>query len=238
MPFQKPVLKLADEYQQLALRLDLPEVEEEGISVEAARVRSEAARSAFLLLKGKAEQPAWYDRFEKLVDIGWAWRQAVYIAWSSMPDEDRFPRSQDVLAKKYLGLTSDRAISTWKKNNPAIETTIMVLQSDELWSIRADAFKNLITGVKKSGEDYKFKDYLFRYLEMTGDYVPISQVAAVIKKKADGGAHEQSEDTLEQLAAAARELRKDLERDGIDIESAETDLELDLNNEDGDASGE
>lgn len=207
MPIQKPVsFKLSDEYSQLALALDLPEVELEQMSQEQARVKHEAGRAAFLALKGKAGQPDWFSRFEMLIDSGWTWRQACYIAWASTPLEGREPKTQEELATKFLNLSSDRAISMWKKKNPAIEGMISVMQTMELWEHRADSFQNLIKGMKQAGTDYKFFNHLKLYLEMTGDYVPLNQVAAVLKRKAEGGAHELEESTLDDLAQGAEEL--------------------------------
>jgi hypothetical protein len=207
MPLARPLsFKLSEEYTQLALALDLPEVELENIPQDQARLISEAGRSAFFALKGKPDAPAWFGRFEMLVESGWTWRQACYIAWASTPLEGREPRTQEDLATKYLSLSSDRAISLWKKKNPAIEGMIGVMQTLELWEHRADSFMNLINGMKKSGEDYKFFNHLKLYMEMTGDYVPLNQVAAVLKRKADGGAHELDESTLDDLAQGAEEL--------------------------------
>lgn len=206
MPLQRPKLDLSEEYRQLALGLELPEVELDGVSPEEARLRSEAGRSVLLAMKGKAEQPAWFERFEFLMSMGFPWRQATYIAWDSMPKEGRAPRTQDDLATKHLNLTSDRAISTWKKKNPAIESAVTMMQTFELWEHRGDAFQNLIAGAKKAGSDYKFFNHLKLYLEMTGDYVPLNQIAAVLKRKADGGAHEMDESTIDDLAQGAEEL--------------------------------
>lgn len=208
MPLQKPTsFKLSEEYTQLTLTLDLPEVELENIPPDEARLISEAGRSAFMALKGDPKQPTWFNRFEMLIDGGWAWRQACYIAWASTPLDGRLPKTQEELATKYLRLSSDRAISTWKKKNPAIETMISVMQSIELWEHRADSFQKLIDGMKRSGSDYKFFNHLKLYLEMTGDYVPLNQISAVLKRKADGGAHEVDESTLDDLAQGAEELR-------------------------------
>jgi len=71
MPIAKPRFELSEEYTQLALGLELPEVELDGVSVEEARLRSEAGRSALLTLKGTPSQPAWFGRFEMLVNSGW-----------------------------------------------------------------------------------------------------------------------------------------------------------------------
>lgn len=210
MPVQKPnfALDLSNEqYKQMVLGLDLPEVEMEGVDPEEARMRSEAGRSALLLLKGQREQPVWFERFEYLLDGGWPWRQACFIAWASMPKEGRKPETQEELAKHYLNLTSDRAISTWKKKNPAIDSMIAILQSMELWDFRADSFRNLIDGMKKAGSDYKFFNHLKLYMEMTGDYVPLTQLAAVLKRKASGGPHEVDEETVALLAQGVEELQ-------------------------------
>lgn len=212
MPVHKPTFAIDltdDKYKQLVLGLDLPEVEMDGISTEEAQVRSEAGRSALMVLKGNAEQPKWFERFEALIEGGWPWRQAVYIAWASMPKDGRKPDTQQELATKYLNLTSDRAISTWRKRNPAIESMIAILQSAELWDFRADAFKNLIDGMKNAGSDYKFFNHLKLFMEMTQDYVPLTQLAAVLKRKAGGGAHEVDEETVALLAKGVEELQND-----------------------------
>lgn len=208
MPIHKPSnVELADEMIQLAFELDLPEMTLDGIPPEEARIRSEAGRSALLRLKGTEKEPTWYGRFELLVEGGWPWRQATYIAWASMPKDGRKPDTQEELANKYLALTSDRAISTWRKRNPAIDSMIAILQSAELWEHRGDSFKNLIDGMKKAGTDYKFFNHLKLYFEMTGDYVPLAQLSAVIRKKAAGGAKDLDEETVEELARGAEELQ-------------------------------
>ena len=209
MPTAKPVFQLADEYKQIALDLDLPEIESDGVSVEEARIRSEAGRAALLVLKGTPNQPAWFSRFEALIVGGWPWRQAVYIAWASMPKEGRKPETQDELAKQVLGLTSDRAISTWRSKNAAIDTMIRVMQSAELWEYRADWFSNLIKGMLRAGEDYKFFNHLKLFGEITGDYVPLTQLAAVLKRKADGLPTETDEETLALLEQGAKEMPTD-----------------------------
>lgn len=216
MPISKPSFGLNDEYKQIALDLELPEVESDGVSVEEARLRSETARAALNILKGTKEQPGWFERFEMLMDGGWPWRQAVYIAWASMPKNGRMPETQEQLAIQFLNLNSDRAISTWRKKNAAIDTMIALLQSSELWDYRADAFKGLIDGMKNAGSDYKFFNHLKLFLEMSGDYVPLTQLAAVLKRKADGSASDADEDTLKLLEQGAKEMPTD-----SDFEDAE-----------------
>lgn len=216
MSIQKPKIILDtsnEQYHQMVLELDLIEDEVSSskfqvTSSEEARVRSDAGRTAFLMLKGTAEQPAWFERFEALMTGGWPWRQACYIAWASMPKEGRKPDTQEALAKDHLQLNSDRAISTWRSKNPAIETMIALMQSYELWDYRADWYKNLIQGMLRAGSDYKFFNHLKLFGEVTGDYVPLNQIAAVLKRKAGTGAHDVDEDTLDQLAQGVQELRE------------------------------
>jgi hypothetical protein len=219
MPIQKPNFALDEEYKQIALDLELSEVESDGISIEEARLRSAAGRSALDLLKGKQEQPKWFERFEMLIDSGWPWRQAVYIAWASMPKDGRKPETQQQLATEFLNLTSDRAISTWRKKNAAINTMIAILQSSELWEYRADAFKNLIDGMKSAGSDYKFFNHLKLFMEMSGDYVPLTQLAAVLKRKADGSPSDSDEETLKLLEQGAKEMPDDFSADEQEVKS-------------------
>lgn len=202
MPIAKPDLTLEGEYQQMALELDLPEVEAEldGVSTEEAKLRREAARVALMQMRGEQDEPGWFEDFLGLIDGGWPWRQAAYIAWASMPREQRQPATQDELAVRFLGLNSDRAISTWRRKNPAIDQTIAMLQSAPLWKHRADAFDNLVKGMKNSGEDYKFFNHLKLFLEMTGDYIPMHQLAAELRKRFQGDLSDLSEEELVTLA--------------------------------------
>lgn len=209
MPIQqKTKFEISEEIHQLALGLELSEVETDNVSVEDARIRYEAGRTALFALKGLSTEPEWFSRFEMLVAGNWTWRQACYIAWASMPKEKREPETQEELAKKYLNLSSDRVISTWRKKNPAIDSMIFMMQSIELWEYRGDGFRNLIEGMKRAGTDYKFFNHLRMFMELTGDYVPLSQVAAVLKKKVSGGAHDVDEDVLDDLAAGVEELNQ------------------------------
>ncbi|MFZ5856771.1 MAG: hypothetical protein ACOYZ6_08070 [Chloroflexota bacterium] len=210
MPVPKPKYELSDEFRQLALGLEVPDSELDEMDFEEARLRSEAGRSALYALKGKEEQPAWFERFEQLVNGGWPWRQATYIAWASTPKDGRTPKTQEELAKQVLNLTSDRAISTWRKKNPAIDTMVTLLQSAELWNYRADAFAQLIKGMLKAGDDYKFVKHLEIYARMTGDDVPTSQLVALFKKSGAKGSHDVSDQTLDELAAGVAEINSGL----------------------------
>ena len=169
------------------------------LSAEEVRLRSETARAAFVQLKGEGSVPAWYEEFEKLVQGGWDWRVAAYIAWASSPRENRLPKTQDELARLHLGLTSDRVISTWRKNNPVIDQMVAALQAAPLWEQRADHFKALNDGAVKAGSDYKFYRHLELVMKMRGDFIPVSKQLLALKKKADSGVGDLDDLELEEL---------------------------------------
>ena len=174
MPIQKP------DY-QLSFDLDLPDEQPSGrsaMSVEEIRLRSETARQAF---EGRTDMK-WLEEYSRLRDGGWDWRVAAYIAWASSPKVDRDPKTQDELARRHLGLTSDRAIATWRKKNPAIDEMVAILQSAGTWEFRADQFDALNEGARKSKEDYKFFPYLKMAMEMRNDYVPTAKLDAMLRK--------------------------------------------------------
>lgn len=187
---------------QLVLELELPDVEIDGSNKEQARLRMEVARQA---LESREDVPWLSDHF-MLRDKGWPFRQAAYIAWASTPSDQREPKTQQELAA-LLGLSSDRAISTWRKKNPAILETIALMQSAALWSHRSDAFSNLIKGMKQAGADYKFFNHLKLYLEMTGDYVPTSKFMADLKKKLSTDPSDLSDDEIAVLARAYEDFQ-------------------------------
>lgn len=183
-------------FEQMVLELEYSEVQLDSVSPDQARLRAEAARNALMSRTGD-EIPVWINEYFMLRDKGWPFRQAAYIAWASMPSDKRQPKTQQELATM-LGLSSDRAISTWRKKNHAILEAIALMQSAPLWEHRSDAFKNLIDGMNKSGDDYKFFNHLKLFLEVTGD----SELIVNLKKKASGDISELSDDEIEEKKRA------------------------------------
>ena len=206
MPVQKP------DY-QLSFYLDLPEDEggSASVSQEDIRIRSEAARSA---LEGRADLK-WMDEYRKLRQGGWHWRVAAYIAWASSPRSSRNPKNQDELAQKHLGLTSDRAIATWRKKNPAIDEMVATLQASPLWDYRAEVFQALTANAVKP--DYKTHNDRKLFLELTGDYIPTAKLAAMLTKgtltKSD-----LADMSDEELAALARTVLENTGKKEVDEE--------------------
>lgn len=164
--------------EQLALNLDLdePDRSQSGfVTPDEARRRSQAARHA-LELQGKVsgEAPEWFGQYQQLLNAGWPWRVACYIAWAASPKINRWPANQEDLARLVLGLTSDRQIGTWRKKNAAIDDVIATLQAAPLLEHRADAM--LALAQSASNPDHRSNPDRKLFFEMTGDYVPHAKV--------------------------------------------------------------
>lgn len=163
---------------------------ESGITPAEARLRSENAR---MFLGGLDELPEWYEEYLRLLDGGWTWRVAVYIAWASIPKTKRLPKTQNELATNVLGLTSDRQIIKWRKN-PVIMDLVSSLQAAVLLEHRADVFNALIKSAQEP--DYKSHQDRKLFLEITGDYVPANQTISIKNRSAGDGPAGQSSESL------------------------------------------
>lgn len=190
----------------LQLRFNLSEFDEvvddaneRSITPEAARLISEAARS---ILEAKAingeggpyfesrSSPGWFTDYLNLIEHGWPWRVACYIAWASSPKNGRKPETLQELAKEVLGLTGPRVIYTWRRKYASIDTVVAMMQAAPLWEHRRDVLQALVEMAKK--EDYKAHNDRKLFLEMIGDYVPRSVVG--VGKAAKGGEIEELSD--------------------------------------------
>lgn len=155
---------------QLALDLDLPEQDE---PTPDAALRLETARRAF---DDREQKPEWYGQFDDLLNAGWPFRVACYIAWASVPREKRSPKTLHGLATEVLGLTSARPIFTWRNKNPAIDDTIAIMQAAPLFEHRREIYDALIDSAKTA--DYKNHNDRKLALELLGDYVPRKDVTS------------------------------------------------------------
>jgi len=168
MPLDKPNLQ--------PTLFEIEELVDEG---RDDRTREEQAREMLIAsFTGQAEPPAWMDSYLMLREQGWGFRKAAYIAWAATPKEKRWPDTQEELATKVLGLTTDRVISTWRRKNPALEEAIAQLQTAELYRHRGAVLNALVASA--SDPDYKHHPDRKMYLEMVGDYIPISQLRAML----------------------------------------------------------
>lgn len=168
---------------------DAEEAEERQISFMEAQQISAAAKMAFGERVGIEEGTNYYGDYLRLVEHGWPWRVAVYIAWAASPKSNRWPRTLNELATQVLGLASSRRIHTWREKHPAIDETVAILQAAPLFEHRRDVIDALVEMARTP--DYKAFNDRKLFLEMTGDYTP--------KSKLEVG---KSAETLEELSDA------------------------------------
>lgn len=136
------------------------------------------SREAYALLDQYADSAPWYDDYQALLadvdDKGkarWDWRKAVFIAWSSMPGDRRWPSTQAELATGILGLTSDRTIRDWRKKDADIDKKIAEMSGAHiLFRYRSATFHAL--GQSASDPDPRSHSDRKLMLEITGDYTP------------------------------------------------------------------
>lgn len=167
-------------WNELQLKFDLDLNEDQDVAVdqaitpEEARQISEAARTKIASGELGLKSSEWFPEYLKLIEQGWPWRVACYIAWAASPKVNRKPSTLQDLATQVLGLASPRVIYTWRRRFPAIDNVIAMMQAAPLWEHRADVLKALADMASK--EDYKAHNDRKLFLEMIGDYVPKSKL--------------------------------------------------------------
>jgi hypothetical protein len=162
---------------QLQFDLELDEIQdvavEHAISPDEARLISETARIALERRSG-ASLPDWWQDYLRLLEQGWPWRIACYMAWASSPKATRWPKTIQELATDVLGLTGPRVIYVWRKKHPSINQVVAMLQAAPLWEHRSDVIRALVESALQP--DYKSFNDRKLFLEMTGDYTPRSRM--------------------------------------------------------------
>jgi hypothetical protein len=132
------------------------------------------SRRAYHQLLNELDQYPWWQDYRELTRRGWDWRKAVLIAWEASPAKSRVPATQEELATKVLGLTSDRVIAKWRKQQPEIDEEVVRMQAAPLLRHRRDVYDALIVSATdpdpKSHQDRKLA------LELMGDYKPGNKV--------------------------------------------------------------
>lgn len=158
MTIQRPIYQLS-----MNLEIDVPI--EDGQSQDDAKMKSEISQKALELLYGKAGAPRWLDDYLELIKNGWPWRVAAYIAWASTPKGSREPKTQDELARYHLGLSSDRAIVTWRSKNPLIDQMVHKLQGSPLWKHRAEIITAMVAvAVKPDAKGHQDRKLAFKLM--------------------------------------------------------------------------
>ena len=112
----------------------------------------------------------WANEYFALLNAGWTWRVAAYISWASSKKIGRVPDTQEKFARDILGLTSDRAISTWRQKNPAIDEAVGIMQTYTMFDYRRDAIEAMgISASDPTKDGNRDRKLLF---QMTGDWAP------------------------------------------------------------------
>jgi hypothetical protein len=161
------------------------------------------------------EIPSWADTYQQLLNANIRPRIAAYIAWATMPKKFRYPVTQDELATEVLGLTSDRAIATWRKKYPEIDMMISALQAEAMLEYRPGAFHAL--GTVASDASYRANPDRRLFFEMTKDYTPrqkIEEGGSNVGRKVLGELKKKSTaDLIELLGPDALVMMKELEEE-------------------------
>lgn len=136
------------------------------------------SRTAYKSWQATLDACPFAEEYLQLRSEGWSWRQAVYIAWCSIPTGRRQPKTKKELAEK-LGLRSDRTFRAWCKKRPEILKRIEEFTVSTLGGHLADVIDAWVT-VAKTPDPAAHKDritYLetmkvykkVRNLELTGE---------------------------------------------------------------------
>lgn len=202
---------------QLPLGFDLVGIEE--AIQQDEKLSSEAALAALSVLRMKVKDdggnvievaPRWMDLYKRLIEGGWKWRVAVYIAWASQPKKYRWPLTQEELAIKCLGLNSDRAIATWRKKNSTIDETISMLQGSIIFDALPDALNAMVEVATES--DYKGHADRKLLFEMAQVYTPSSKITAEIAKKLSKSSLDESDLSDQELRDISAYASQELEQ--------------------------
>lgn len=167
-------------------------------------------------MEADEEAPSWADVYQQLLNANVRPRVAAYIAWATMPKRYRYPHTQDKLATDFLGLTSDRAIATWRKKYPEIDMMISQLQAEAMLEFRPGAFHAL--GTVASDPSYRANPDRRLFFEMTKDYTPRQKIegdgnSTVGHKLLDQLKKLSTAQLLETLGSDALEIMKELEEE-------------------------
>lgn len=117
------------------------------------REREAAARVALKeKLGADGEIPSWADDYHMLINSGFPWKVAAFIAWSLTLKTYRWPETLDSLAVEVLGLSSARRIFEWRRKYPYIDQVIADLRT-------AKYFEYIPGAIAASGEVASIPDY-------------------------------------------------------------------------------
>jgi hypothetical protein len=209
------------ELENFALGIELAEEADAKVLLSVADVRAREILFRKTLVENNVidaseEIPSWADVYQNLLNANVRPRIAAYIAWATMPKKFRYPDTQENLAKEYLGLTSDRAIATWRKKYPEIDMMISQLQAESMLEYRPGAFHAL--GTVASDPSYRANPDRRLFFEMTKDYTPRQKIegdsGSTVGRKVLGELKKKTTaDLIELLGPDALTMMKELEEE-------------------------
>lgn len=144
------------------------------LTAQEVRERMKVAKQIFKDKLESGELPDYIRNYNKLLMAGVPFRIALYITWATIPRKYRWPETQEELATQLMGLTSDRAIATWRRKYPYIDSMIADLQSEELLEFRPGAFQAM--GEVASDPTYRATQERRLLFELTRDLDPKTKV--------------------------------------------------------------
>jgi hypothetical protein len=169
-----------------------------GIPVESYTPDDQSHPAELALFEQVLGGLAWADTYGALLEEGWEWRKAAYIAWASLPAATRQPGSMGEFAS-VIGLRSTKPIRAWRLKNKAIDLAVQKLSLSNLLDSAPAVVDALIASA--SNENYKSAPDRKLYFEMTGMYVPRSKVGIGIDDgESDGDMSNLSREDLARLA--------------------------------------
>ena len=147
------------------------------------------------------KQPSWYEEYRQLVEAGWHWRIAAFVAWSATPRKLRWPTTQEKLAVEVLGLCSERQFCKWRRKIPVINDLICAIRLTPMLEHRADVIQALIESAVVP-EPKNFKDRKL-FLEITGDYAYGGNGSKESERRVGGGLRDLSDEEEVQIGVRA-----------------------------------
>lgn len=143
--------------------------DEEGISYEEAQQLSRDALDEFeQALDDRPECAPLREPFLEMLEQGWGWRKALYIAWAQLPLAVRWPKTQDELAV-IMGLRSARTIRKWREKNPGIDLLVKRAMGARAASRVSELTANILTRTYQVGMTHDYKGHKDRRLWLEAD---------------------------------------------------------------------
>lgn len=139
----------------------------------------------------------WIGDYLALLQEGWYWRDAIYIAWKGLPKTHRKPENIEELAK-LMGISPSTIKSRLAKNS-AIRVRAAKQVAARAYDVVDDVWDALIA----SASDPNYKSHPDRklFMEMTGQYTPKQAIGLGLQEDDEEDLSKLSKEELARLAA-------------------------------------